>query len=97
VFNCLGETNEFQSFVSSCITRVFTLDVKIDGSLKVKRHTSVITNYDANSNSKDEIKYKDQVSSHHITIQEADDLETEVELAEALTTLEDGGKPQSMS
>ena len=63
--------------------RVLTLDVKIDGFLKVKRRTLVITSCDASSNSKDGIKDKDQVSSNHITIQEADDLETKVELAEA--------------
>jgi len=58
--------------------RVSTLDVKIDGSLKVKRRTLVITNCDTSSNSKDEIKDKDHVSSNYITIREADDLETEV-------------------
>jgi len=69
------------------------LDVKIDGPLKVKRRTLVITNCDTNSNSKTEIKDKDQVFSNHIMIWEADDLETEVEPAEALKTLKDGGKP----
>jgi len=36
--------------------RVSTLDVKIDGSLKVKKSTLVITSYEASSNSKEEIK-----------------------------------------
>jgi len=58
---------------------ISTLDIKIDGSLKVKRRTLVITSYEASSHSKDEIKDKDQVSSNHIMIREADDLETEVE------------------
>ena len=72
--------------------RVSTLDTKIDGSLKVKKHTLVITNCDSCSNSKDEIKDEDQVSSNHITSQEANDLETEVNPAEAPKTLEDGGQ-----
>ena len=73
------------------------MDVKIDGSLKVKRHTLIITNCDASSNSKDRIKDEDEVSFNHSMIWEVDDLETEVEPVEAPTTLEDGGKPQSMS
>ena len=97
VFNRLGETNEVQGFVPSRMKRVSTLDVKIDGSLKVKRRTLVITSSDASSNSKDKVKYEDQVSSNHIMIREADDLETEVEPTKAPKTLEDGGKPQPMS
>jgi len=62
VFNRLGETNEVQSFVPSHMKCVATLDVKIMGSLKVKRHTLVITNCEASSNSKDEIKDEDKVS-----------------------------------
>ena len=89
VFNKLGETNEFQSFIPSRMKHVLTLDVKIDGFLKVRRCTLVITSCDASLNSKDKIKDEDQVSSNHITIREADDLEAEVELAEV--TLEDGG------
>jgi len=91
VFNRLGETNEVQSCVPSRMKRVSTLDVKIDGSLKVKKHTLVITNYDASANSKEEIKDEDQVSFNHITIREADVLEIEVEPAEAPKTLKDGG------
>jgi len=92
MFNSLGETNEVWSFIPSCMKRVYTLDLKIDGSLKVKRRTLVITSCDASSNSKDEIKDEDQVSANHITIWEDDDLEIEVEPAEALKTLEDGGQ-----
>ena len=73
--------------------QVSMLDVKIDGFLKVKRRTLVITSCDASSNSKDEINDEDQVSSNHnITIREADDLETEVEPAEAPKIMEDGGQ-----
>ena len=92
VFNRLGEANEVQSLIPSRMKRVSMLDVKIDGSLKVKRRTVVITNYDASLNSKEKIEEEDQVSSNHIMIREADDLETEVEPVEALTTLEDGGQ-----
>jgi len=52
MFSRLGEVNEIQSSIPSCMKRVSTLDVKNDGSLKVKRRTLVITNYDTNSNSK---------------------------------------------
>jgi len=51
----------------------------------------VITGCEASSNLKDEIKYRDQVSSNQIMIQEVDDLEIEVEPAEAPKTLEDWG------
>jgi len=81
VFNRLGEAREVQSLIPSCMKRVSMLDVKIDGSLKVKRRTLVITNYDASSNSKDKIEEEDQVSSNHNMIREVDDLETEIELA----------------
>jgi len=70
----------------------FYVGCKTDGSLKGKRRTLIITNYDASTNSKDEIKGKDQVFSNHITIQEADDLEIELKLAEAPKTLKDGGQ-----
>ena len=79
VLNYLGKTNEIQSFIPSHMKHVPTLDVKIDGSLQAKTHTLVITSCDANSNSKDEIKDEDQVSSNHIMIWEADDMETKVE------------------
>jgi len=73
----------------------FYVGCKTDGSLKGKRRTLIITNYDASTNSKDEIKGKDQVFSNHITIQEADDLEIELKLAEAPKTLKDGGASHS--
>ena len=72
--------------------RVSTLDVKINGSLKVKRCTLVITSCNASSNAKDEIKDEDQFSSNHITIWEASDLEIEVEPVEAPNTLKDRGQ-----
>jgi len=56
IFNRLGETNEVQSFIPSHTERVLTLEVKINGSLKVIRRTLVITSCDASSNLKDKIK-----------------------------------------
>ena len=56
VFNRLGEANKVHSFVPSYMKCVSTLDVKIDGSLKVNRRTFVITSCKASSNSKDETK-----------------------------------------
>jgi len=38
---------------------VSTLDVKIDGSLKIKRRTLVINSYETSSNWKDKIKEKE--------------------------------------
>jgi len=71
---------------------VSTLDVKTYGSLIVKRRTLVITSYETSSNAKDKIKDKEQVSSNHVTIWEAEDLVVEVEPAKAPKTLEDGGQ-----
>ena len=55
---------------------VFTLDIKIDGYLKVKRCTIVITSYKASSNSKGKVEKEEQVSSNHVTVRVIDDLET---------------------
>ena len=71
---------------------VSTLDIKTDGDLKVKKHTLVITSYEARSNSKAKVKDEEQVSSNHITIREANDLEAKVEPVEVLKTLDDGGQ-----
>ena len=92
VFNRMGETNEVKSFVPSHMKRVFTLDVKIDGSLKVKRLTLVITNCRARSNSKDKVKDEEQVSSNHIIVLKANDFEVEVKPIGAPKTLEDGAQ-----
>jgi len=64
VFNCLGETNEFQSSIPSCMKPVYILNIKSDGSLKVKRHTLVIIYCEISSNSKDKVKDEEQVSSN---------------------------------
>ena len=62
----------------------FTLDVKADDSLKVKRRTLIITSYEASLNSKGIIKEEEQTSSNYILVQGADDLKVEVEPADAL-------------
>jgi len=79
------------------MTRVSTLDVKTDGSLKVKRCTLVITNCEASSNSKDKIKDKEQASSNYVTIGQAEGLEVEVEPAKPPKSIEDGGQAMLMS
>jgi len=88
VFSHLGEMNEAQSPIPSCMKRVSTLDVKTDGSLKVKRNSLVITSYGSTSYSNSKIKYEEQPSSHPIIIREADDLEDGTESAEVLGTSE---------
>jgi len=86
VSNCLGETNEFPSPISSYIKCIFTLDVKIDGTLKVKRYNLVIIiSHEASPNSKERAQEKEQVSFNHVTINDLDD---DMELVEAPNTLE---------
>jgi len=64
--------------------RVSTLDVKTDGSLKVKSYTLVITSYRTNSNAKDNIKDEEQPSSYPVTAREVDDLKAKTGLTKAL-------------
>jgi len=73
VFSRLGEMKEVQSSVPLRIKRISSLDVKIDGSLKVKIRSLVITNYETRSNSKGKIKGEEQASSYPVTVREADD------------------------
>jgi len=47
VFSHLGKINEVQSVVPSCMKRLATLDVSIDGSLRVKRSTVVFSGHEA--------------------------------------------------
>jgi len=72
--------------------RVSILDVKTNGTLKVKRHILVITSCEASSNLKGTVKDEDQVSSKHVTVWEVDDLEAEVNQVEVPKTLEDEGQ-----
>ena len=52
VFSFLGEVNEVQSSIPSRMKLIFSLGIKTDGSLKVKRFTLVIPSYEASSNSR---------------------------------------------
>jgi len=88
VFTHLGKVNEVQSSIPLCVKCVSTLDVRSDGSLKVKRRTLVITSYRTSSNSKGKIKDEEQPSSHPITIREANDLEDDTKSAEMPNTSE---------
>jgi len=74
MFNCLGEVNEVQSSVPSHMKRISTLDVKTDGSLKVKRRTLLTS-----STSKEKIQRDGQASFHPVTVREAIDLEDDTE------------------
>ena len=93
MFDRLGNTYKAQTHMK----HVSTLEVKNNGSLKVKRCTLVITSCEASSNSKGKIEKEEQDFSNQVTVQEIGDLEAKVETAEALETLEDGGKLQLIS
>ena len=84
VFSRLGKLNEVQSSIPSRKQHISTLDVKTDGSLKVKRRTLVITSYRTSSNSKGKIKDEVQPSSHPITVREANALMAETRLIKPL-------------
>ena len=71
--------------------RISSLDVMVNGSLKVKRRALVITNYETSLNSKGKIKDEEQASSHPTTIQEADDLKAKTGSTEASETSENVG------
>ena len=88
MFSHLGEVNEVQSSVPSSMKRISTLDVKTNGSLKVRRHTLVITSCKTNSNSKGKTENEEQGSSHPVIVREDDDLKVETGSTEALETPE---------
>ena len=71
--------------------RFSSLDVKTDGSLRVKKRTVIFTCQQKNSNSSNEVEEEEVVSSNHITIHECDDSNSEIELAKTLKTFEDRG------
>jgi len=72
--------------------RFSTLDVKMDGSLRVKRHTTVVIGEQKSSNSNEKSEEEQVASSNHITIRECDDLDSEIELAKTPEMLEDRGQ-----
>ena len=91
-FSRLGVVNEVQSSIPSRMKRFSSLDVKTDGSLRVKRRTVIFTSQRKNSDSNKEAEEEEFVSSNHITIHECDDSDSEIELAETPKTFEDGGQ-----
>jgi len=74
VFSRLGKINEVQSSIPSRMKRVFTLDVKVDDSLKVMRRVLVLTGHGAKASSKERTKEVEQASSNRAIIQGANDL-----------------------
>jgi len=92
VFGRLSKINKVQSVIPSHMKRLSTLDVKTEGSLRVKRHTVVFTGHRVNPGLKEELKQEEQASSNHIIVQEVDDSDAEIELTETPKTLEDGGQ-----
>ena len=70
----LGEVNEVQSSFLSLVKHISSLNIMIDGSLKVKRRTLIITSCEASSKEKIE---DGQASFYYITVREADNLEAE--------------------
>jgi len=68
VFNSLGDTSEVQSFIPSRMKRFSTLDIKTEGSLRVKRHTVIFTGQRSNPDSKKREAQDEVAPSHHITV-----------------------------
>jgi len=77
VFSCLGVINEVQSSIPSHMKRSSTLDVKMDGSLRVKRRTMVLIGQQKSSISNEKSEEEQVASSNHITIRECDDLDSD--------------------
>ena len=88
VVSRLGEENEVWSCIPLRMKLVSTLDIKTNSFLKAKRHTLVITSYEASLNSKEKINEDGQASSHLVTVREADDLKTETGSVKALEASE---------
>jgi len=93
-FSRLGVINEVQSSIPSRMKRFSTLGVKMDGSLRVKRRTVLLTCQQRSSNSNENSEEEQVVSSNYITTRECDDSnsDSEIKLAETREKLEDGGQ-----
>ena len=59
--------------------RLSSLDVSIDGSLRVKRCTVVFADHKAHPSPSEEVIEKEQASSNHITVREVDDSDSEID------------------
>jgi len=73
VFGRLGKKNEVQSAIPARMKCLSTLDVSIDGSLRVKRRTMVFTGHKAHPSPSEKVIERELASSNHITMQEVDD------------------------
>ena len=73
MFNQLGDGTKVQSSIPSRMKRFSTLDVKIDGSLMVKRCNVVFTSQPSSFDSNKEDEEEEVASSNHITVQEYED------------------------
>jgi len=73
VFSRLGMINEVQSLIPSRMKCFSSLDVKTDGSLRVKRRTVVFMGQRKNSGPNEEAEEEKVISSNHITTHECDD------------------------
>ena len=62
-FSHLGVINEVQSSIPSSMKHFSRLDVKIGGSLRVKRHTVVFTGQRKNSDSNEKAEEEEVISS----------------------------------
>ena len=65
----------------------------MDDALKVKRCVLVLTSHGAIASSKGRTQEEEQAFSNHVTMQEVNELDSEIELIEATKAVEDGGKP----
>ena len=66
-FSGLGVINEVHSSIPSQMKGFSSLDVKTDGSLRVKRRTVIFMGQQNNSNSSNEAEEEEVVHSNHIT------------------------------
>ena len=66
---------------------LMTLDVKIDLSLRVKRRIIVFNDHRSKASPDEQVKQEKQASSNYVTIQEVDDLNSEIKLTETPKTL----------
>ena len=73
MFNQLGDGTKVQSSIPSRMKQFSTLDVKIDGSLMVKRCNVVFTSQPSSFDSNKEDEEEEVASSNHITVQEYED------------------------
>jgi len=91
-FDHLDDTNEVQSSIPSHMKQFSTLDVKIDGSLRVKRHTVVFMGQQGNSDSSEKKGQENVASFNNIVVRACEDSTLEIELVEIPETFEDGGQ-----